>query len=87
MFNFFDEIKGKLGKIDENFYNDFNIVNLSGKLLYIEGHKGLTILSSDMIALKVKKGRIVVEGRNLIMKELTENTILIEGYISKVEMF
>ena len=87
MFNFFDEIKSKLGKIDDNFYNDFNIINLSGKLLYIEGHKGLTILSNNMIALKVKKGRIVIEGKNMIMKELTENTILIDGEITKVELF
>lgn len=86
MFNFFDEIKNKVGK-DFNFLEEYNLVNISGKLLYIEGHKGLTILSSNMISLKLKKGRVVVEGENLFLKEVTENTILIQGNIKKTEIF
>lgn len=87
MFNFFDEIKSKIGNCDYNLYNDYNLVNISGKLLYAEGHQGLTILSSDMIAFKIKKGRVVVEGEGLILKELTDNTLLIQGKIIKTEIF
>lgn len=86
MFNFFDEIKNKIGK-DFDFLSEYNLINISGKLLYIEGHKGLTVLSSTTIAFKLKKGRVVVEGENLFLKELTENTILIQGKIKKTEIF
>lgn len=86
MFNFFDEIKDKIGKNHE-FLSDYNLINISGDLLYVEGHKGLTVLSTNMIAFKVKKGRVVVDGENLFLKELTENTILIQGKISKMEIF
>ena len=87
MFNFFDEIKNKAGSIDGDLYNDFNIVNISGRLLYVEGHLGLTILSSTTIAFKIKKGRVVVDGENLFLRELTYNTLLIQGKIQKTEMF
>ena len=84
MFNFFDEIKKKG---DENLLKDFNLVNISGKMLYAEGHLGLTVMNENMIAFKIKNGRIVVEGENLFLGELTDNTMLIKGKIVKVEQF
>lgn len=85
MFNFFDEIKKNFKSIEP--LNSYNLVNISGKILYVEGHKGLTTLSKEMIAFKVKNGHIVVEGKNLILNELTENTMKIVGEIVKVEAF
>ena len=45
------------------------------------------ILSSELVAFKVKNGRIEVEGRGLYLKELTENTLKISGDIKRVESF
>ena len=87
MFNFFDEIKKKTGNLNGDLINGFNLINISGKILYVEGHHGITIISSTMIAFKIKHGRIMVEGEGLFIKELTENTILIQGQIVKVEQF
>ena len=86
MFNFFDEIKKKASHC-KDILNEFNIINISSRLLYVEGHMGLTVLTHDQIAFKIKKGRVVVEGNNLILKELTSNTLLIEGNIVKTEIF
>ena len=85
MFNFFDEIKQNLKKND--FLPSYNLINLSGKILYVEGHCGLTILSPTVISFKIKKGRIIVEGTDLFLSELTQNTLKIEGNIKKVEEF
>ncbi len=87
MFNFFDELKGNLKKIDQNLLNGYNLINLSGKILYVEGHFGLTILTESLIAFKVKKGRIEVSGKGLLLSELSQNTMKIEGEIAKVEQF
>ncbi len=87
MFNFFNEIKNKGQLNNPEFLNDYNIVNMSGKLLYVEGHKGVTVISKEVIAFKVKKGRVVVEGKDFIVKELTENTLLVQGEIKKTEIF
>ena len=87
MFNFFDEIKDKINNIDSNFFNEFNIVNVSGKFLYVEGHCGITIINDNYLAFKIKGGRFIVEGKNFIIKELTENTLLLQGSIIKMEKF
>ena len=87
MFNFLDEIKNNLKKIDQKYLNNYNLINISGKILYVEGHFGLTILSKNIVAFKIKKGRVVVEGENLFLSELTFNTLKIEGNIKKVEEF
>lgn len=71
MFNFFNEIKDKGQLNNPEFLNSYNIVNMSGKLLYVEGHCGVTVISKDLIAFKIKKGRVVVEGNDFIVKELT----------------
>ncbi len=87
MFNFFSELKSKIGDANIDLYNEFNIINVSGKLLYVEGHNGLTILSPTTIAFKIKRGRVVVDGENMFLKELTDNTLMIQGKISKTEIF
>ena len=85
MFNFFNEIKK--GIKNHDFTGEYHLVNISGKIIYIEGHKGIVLISKEVIAFKVKNGRIVVEGRDLILEELSENTIKISGSIKKIEAF
>jgi len=87
VFNFFDEIKKGLSNVEPDLINSYNIVNISGKILYVEGHLGLTTLSKEMISFKVKRGRVVVEGKNMLLNELTENTMKIVGDIVRVEVF
>ena len=83
MFNFFNEIKQVNKKFD--LTGGYNLVNVSGKIIYVEGHKGINVISKEIISFKVKNGRIIVEGENLILSELTEDTIKITGIIKKVE--
>ncbi|MBQ8844977.1 MAG: YabP/YqfC family sporulation protein [Clostridia bacterium] len=87
MFNFFNEIKSDLKYLKKITLDSYNIINISGSILYIEGHIGITSLSKEIIVFKVKGGRIVVEGENLIISELTDNTIKIVGKIKLVETF
>lgn len=83
MFNFLDEIKKKAR--NNKLVTDYNVIFISGRLIYIEGHYGLTIISPSLIALKVKGARLEVAGENLSITELTENTLLVEGDISEVK--
>ncbi len=85
MFNFFEELKKNIKEL--NKLDNFNIINLSNKIIYAEGHRGLVTLSKDVIVFKVKGGRVVVEGSDMFLVELTENTIKISGNIKKLESF
>ena len=85
MFNFFKEVKENIKYPQKINLDTFNIINISGRLLYVEGHFGLLTLSKEMISFKVKKGVILVEGSEMILAELNENTLKICGNIKKVE--
>lgn len=85
MFNFFNEIKDILKNPKNIDINNFNIINISGKILYVEGHLGLVTLSKELISFRVKKSVIIVEGKDMILSELSTNTIKICGQIFKVE--
>ncbi|MBR5012442.1 MAG: YabP/YqfC family sporulation protein [Clostridia bacterium] len=86
IFNFFSELKEKCGVKLEQVV-PYNIVNIGGEIVYIEGHKGLLKLSSETISCKLRSGYVEVKGNNMFLKELTENTILIRGKIYKTEVF
>ncbi len=86
MFNFFDEVKKSLSEVDKNLLSSYNIVNISGRILYVEGHIGLTELSKEIITFKVKGGRVIVDGKDMILAELSDSTMKIIGVIKKVEV-
>ena len=83
VFNFFDELKKSLK--DPTIATNYNIVNISGKILYVEGHTGICMLSRQVISFKCKKTLIVVEGENLVLNELMDKTLKITGEIKSVE--
>lgn len=86
MFNFFNEIIGDYG-LETNFINSFNIVNMSNKLVYIEGHKGVISISKENISIRVKKGVLCVIGKHLQIKRISHSTAVIVGEIKEIESY
>lgn len=84
MFNFFDELKKEFRL---PFLMEYNLINMSGKALYVEGHLGIMTISKELISFRVKHGVVVVEGSALSIKELSSSTLFIEGKIKKTEIF
>ena len=84
MFNFFNEIKSKFDKTMQDI-NEYRIINISNKLIYIEGQKGIITISDTLINFKVYHDVITVLGSNLKVKECTSDTLAICGDIIKVE--
>lgn len=86
IFNYLSELKKDL-HLPDTIFTSYNIINISGNLLYIEGHNGLISISTETIIFKIKKGKIEVNGKNLFLKILSENTLAIQGKIYKIEVF
>ena len=86
MCSFFDEIKKTIVACEPQVLASYNLINISGKILYVEGHLGLTELSRERISFKVKKGRVTVEGEDLLLAELADCTMKIVGQIKLVEV-
>ncbi len=84
MFNFFSELVADFG-IEVDKANSFNIVNMSNKLVYIEGQKGVIKIGTESMSIRVKGGVIVIFGQNLKLKKITGSTVCIVGKIEKLE--
>lgn len=84
MFNFFDELKSSLN-LTFDAVGSFNLVNISNKVVYIEGQKGILKISSEQIIVKVKSGQICITGQDLVIKRITNTTLTIIGKIKQME--
>ena len=86
MFNFFSELK-KHFKLSDSIFTTYQMINLSNKFLYIEGHKGILSFSNDMITFKVKNGVVTLQGKSLYISEISNDTLAISGEIKSIEVF
>ena len=86
MFNYFSELK-KNFNIPDKFFESYNIVNVGGNLVYIEGQKGLIALREDLVSFKLKNGVVEIKGSGLKLKDLTPDTVAVQGKIYKIEVF
>ncbi|MEG1752195.1 MAG: YabP/YqfC family sporulation protein [Clostridia bacterium] len=80
MFNFFDEIKKEF-KLVEDEFSGFCMINLSNKLIYVEGHRGMLGFSSEKITFKTKQSVLEITGTNLMLKMLSSTTLCVQGDI------
>lgn len=85
MFNFFDAIKKENSSLLGE-YHKYNVVLVGGRLLYIEGHKGLLKMEEDIISLKIKGGVLTVKGDDLFLKSMTKDTIVIGGKVNDINL-
>jgi len=80
MFTVINQIANEL-KLD----NGFRIINFNNVSCYIEGYKNILDFSPECISIKLFKGIIKLCGKDLKIKNLNLNTVLIVGQINSVE--
>lgn len=81
------------GEIEKLVNNEFNItlnnyryINIDGKYVYLEGHKGILHLSDEEISFKLKKKTLNIKGYNLKIKILDNTTSVVEGNVLQVNV-
>lgn len=84
MLGFLSEIKKEFKLPD--FVGEYNIVNINGKALYIEGHKGLVSISDEAVRVKVKDKIITISGKDLKLKIMSTVTLGISGEIESISI-
>ena len=78
-FNFFSEIKQKLGVSDLSPF--CQIVMIDFFSLYIEGIVDILSIADTEIDMRIKKTKLRVRGENLEIVELEDKVVLIRGKI------
>ena len=83
------EIKESISELLElpkDIMLDLPRVTLIGNLqLYIENHKGIIEYSSQRIRINTKSGVMRITGKNLTIKTIVTEEIIIAGLISQIE--
>ena len=85
MFSFLNEINDFLELPMTSTITGYKYVNLAGRLLYVQGYKDILNFNEHEIVLKLKEGELKIGGKNLNIKELNLNSIVIDGKIILVE--
>lgn len=84
--NLLDEIDSYVAKEYGITFNDYRLVNISGKVLYIEGHTGINILGQNEMSFRLKKKMLTIKGENLIVKYFDKSTAIVLGKIVQVDV-
>lgn len=63
---------------------EYKYINIAGKLVYIEGQKGIVGLSKDEISFKVHKKVCTIKGTDLYIKYYDNSTAVVCGSIISV---
>ena len=85
MFNFFSELKSKMGNLKDKVIFPYQIIMVGSSLLYLEGSLNLMTISHENVVVKVKDCVIIITGQNLEIKDLSDSTITVTGTIKRWE--
>lgn len=53
--------------------------------LSIENHKGVDLFNSDLLRLNLTEGKLEVAGRDLVIRTILKDEVLIDGVIERIE--
>ena len=72
-------------ELPQDVIMDLPRITMIGQIhIYIENHRGLLSFSDEEIRLLLKQGQMIVKGKNLVIKTILPEEILLEGKIEKV---
>jgi sporulation protein YqfC len=80
---FLDELYKITGLPFPETFNDYKLVNVAGKTIYVQNYLKLISYNKEKIVLKVKNNELNIDGKNLTISELSNKNILVKGYIFK----
>jgi len=86
MYEFFDEIIEKSELPIDLLNGGFRIVNFSNKCVYVENYVNIVDFCREQITVKLKKGIIKFIGKNLMIKNLNLECLMITGQIDNLEI-
>ncbi|MBQ9792670.1 MAG: YabP/YqfC family sporulation protein [Clostridia bacterium] len=86
MFDFFDEIANRTGLPFDILNKGFRVVNFGNKSVFIEGFVSITNFEEEEISIKLKKGIVKITGKNLAIKNMNIDSIVISGNIFSCEV-
>lgn len=86
MFSFLEDVENLTGLPFEILKDGFKMINYANKCIFIENYKNVVLLESDKVLLKIPKGIVNVEGKNLKLKQLNRSSLIVVGEVSLLKV-
>lgn len=82
--SFLNDISKIFGGGIGNIVGGFNIVNMDGKAVYVDGVVKILEISQHCIRLATKHKIVKIQGSDLIVSQSSKDTVIIKGQICTV---
>jgi sporulation protein YqfC len=66
--------------------DDFKIVQISSKVIYVSNYKKIIDYTNTHLVLKVKNNTIEIEGENLFLSQINKSEIVVKGTIISIKL-
>lgn len=63
---------------------EYRYTNIGGKMIYLEGQRGIVTLTKEEVSFKLKTKTFTIKGTDLFIKYYDNNTALVYGSIVSV---
>ena len=63
---------------------EYRYTNIGGKMIYLEGQRGIVTLTNEEVSFKLKTKTFTIKGTDLFIKYYDNNTALVYGSIVSV---
>ena len=80
MLKFFDELFNVAGING----GEFKIINIDFKTIYFEGFKELVDFSSERVEIRTKKSKVIITGKEIIVKVFEKDYVVLVGNFFEV---
>jgi sporulation protein YqfC len=81
----FNQFTAKMLELPQDVVMDLPRMTMIGNVqLYIENHRGVLHFSSERLLLALSKGKLEVQGRQLVIRAILTEEVFIEGVIDGV---
>lgn len=87
MFSFINEfLNDNEIETESSLKNNFKYANFNNRIFYFQNFKDILTFSCEEIVLKLFNGEVSISGKELKIKEISKNFIVISGIINKIEV-
>ena len=86
MENYINEILSVCGLPFNEVSNDYKLIVLGGKCLYLSNYNRIIDYSVSKIVLKVKKDIIEIDGESMQISQINKNEIMVAGKIINIKV-
>lgn len=84
MLRFFGEISKLTGLPFNEVTTDFKVIFLGGGGVFVSNYIKILVYNTEQLSLKVKNNVLNIDGKNLNIKRLSKNEIIVKGSVNKI---